>query len=293
MKHRQIFVAAAFAAVIVASLLLVRPRGPRVAPASAPAPRADAAPATAAKPSAGAPARPKRAAPAVAKRAPLAPADAAASTAAAPAGAAAAPVDAPAPDAVLTGAIRGAVRDSRGEPIRGTTVLALSADGTDASETTTDDDGLFLLAGLRPGRYVVFSGLGTPIASRIGGRGAEVQGAAIARLDLVEPASGAVVRVSPRDARGRPADAQAVLVAGAPSATGAVASLLASDAIYLPELGSERTVLPRVPPGVYTLVVLQGAGVPARAARDPVRIADERELVVRIELAALAAAPRG
>jgi hypothetical protein len=314
MRHRQPAVAAAFAAVILASLLLVRPRGPAVAPraaaasASTPA-SAPASPGTRDRRSPLPPASPgprHRHSP----RPLAAPGGVGAATAPArsPSGSAAAtpaasneepPPDpatqaasAPRPDPRLTGAVTGTVRGSGGEAIPGTTILAVSADGEDAAETTTDDEGAFLVPGLRPGRYALFAGLGTAVASRVPGRGVEVGAAAVTRVDLLEPAEGTVIRVSPHDARGRPAEAQAVLVSGPPSATGTVGSLLASDAIYLPELGGERTLLPRVPPGVYTLVLLQGAGVPVRAARDAVRVSSERELVVRIEVAS-AAAPRG
>jgi len=190
-------------------------------------------------------------------------------------------------DPHLSGAVSGAVRDAWGRAIAGATVLAVSADGEDASETITDDDGFYLVAGLKPGRYAVFSGLGTPVASRVAGRGVDVSSGTVARLDLLEPGVGTTVRVTPRDAGGRPTNAQAILVAGAPSAAGAVGSLLASEAIYLPELGTSRTVLLRVPPGVYTLVLLQGRDMPVRAARDPVRIAGEREVDVSVEVAAL------
>jgi hypothetical protein len=190
-------------------------------------------------------------------------------------------------DPHLSGAVSGAVRDAWGRAIAGATVLAVSADGADASETITDDDGFYLVAGLKPGRYAVFSGLGTPVASRVAGRGIDVSSGIVARLDLLEPGAGTTVRVTPRDSGGRLTKAQAILVSGAPSAAGAVGSLLASEAIYLPELGTARTVLLRVPPGVYTLVLLQGRDMPVRAARDPVRITGEREVDVSVEVAAL------
>jgi hypothetical protein len=123
-------------------------------------------------------------------------------------------------------------------------------------------------------------------------RGTDVGPGAVTRLDLAEVARGTTVRVRPRDPSGRRAAAQAVLIAGPPRESGTFGSLLASEAIILPDPASDRTVLPRVPPGVYTLLLIQGVGEPVRAARDPVQVtAFGGELEVDVEVAA--AAPRG
>lgn len=191
----------------------------------------------------------------------------------------------------LTGAIRGSLLDRRGRSLASTSVVALSTDGLDAAETITDDEGSFLLAGLRPGRYAVFAGLDTGLSSRLGARAVQVRPAEVSRLDLRERPKGATVRVTARDAKGRLAAAQAVLVSGAPSEPGSFGSLLASDAIYLPLPQAPRTVLADVPEGVYTLVILQGPGQPIRAAWEPVRVTGDAEIVLEVELGSLD--PRG
>jgi hypothetical protein len=155
-----------------------------------------------------------------------------------------------------TGAMRGRLRAAGGAPLAGVRVLALAVDGADAAEDVTDAEGRFLLVGLRPGRYAVFAGLGTPVASRVGARGATVEAGAVTGLALAERGAGARVRVRALDAEGRETATQAVLVpasAGAPAGLGAV---LACDAILLP--GATRNVVESVPPGRYTVVLLQG-----------------------------------
>lgn len=55
------------------------------------------------------------------------------------------------------GGITGAVRDMRGQPVRGARVVALSPGATDGAEATTDAAGRFAVEKLRPGRYRVFA----------------------------------------------------------------------------------------------------------------------------------------
>jgi hypothetical protein len=172
---------------------------------------------------------------------------------------------------VRSGAIAGAVLDARGAPIAGATILALAPDATDGTETFTDDDGEFVLPGLSPGRYAVFTGLGTPLAPRLGGRGVKVRSTAVTRLELREPSDAAQVRVVATDAAGRPIDGEAILVRGLPPDAGDLGSVLASEVIYLPERRDGGSRL-RVPPGTYTVVVLQHAGAPARTARAPIQV---------------------
>lgn len=183
-----------------------------------------------------------------------------------------APLAGEAPEAtVRSGAIAGAVLDARGAPIAGATILALAPDATDGTETFTDDEGEFVLPGLSPGRYAVFAGLGTPLAPRLGSRGVQVRSTAVTRLDLREPTDAAQVRVVATDAAGRPVDGEAILVRGLPPDAGDLGSVLASDAIFLPERRDGGSRL-RVPPGTYTVVVLQHAGAPARTAREPIQV---------------------
>ncbi|HEY6099048.1 MAG TPA: carboxypeptidase-like regulatory domain-containing protein, partial [Anaeromyxobacter sp.] len=215
-------------------------RGPRLAEAPAPdrVRAAPASPPTRAPARSIAPAPRAAAAPPVlppARRAPVAaspsvpasPPPPAETARPAPAAPPPAPIETPRERTALTGAVCGVLLDAHGEGIAGATMLAVSSDGVDAAETMTGDDGFFLLAGLRPGRYAIFSGLGTPIAARVASRGADVAPSAVTRVDLSEPGSGATVRVTPRDARGRPAAAQAVLLAGPPRQAGTFGSLLA------------------------------------------------------------------
>jgi hypothetical protein len=181
----------------------------------------------------------------------------------------------------LSGAISGAVLDAAGAPLAGATILALAPDGSDGTETFTDDDGEFLLPGLRPGPYAVFTGLGTQLAARVGGRAVSVGSARVTRVELREPADAAPVRVAAVDAAGRAVEGETLLLAGHPGDHGAFRSVLASAAIYLPELGGRRSDL-RVPPGTYTVVVLQGAGMPARAARDPIHVTGPLSVSVQL-----------
>jgi hypothetical protein len=103
----------------------------------------------------------------------------------------------------------------------------------------------------------------------------------VTRLDIQEPRDAAPIRIAAVDADGHLVEGEAVLIAGQPGENGAFGSLLASDAIYLPELGSRRSDL-RVPPGTYTVVVLQGAGMPARAARDPIHVTGPLSVSVQL-----------
>jgi hypothetical protein len=210
----------------------------------------------------------------------------------APAPAPAAPAQPPArpedPDrpllAELTGAISGRLVDERGAPLGATPILALATDGGDGEETFTDDDGAFLIAGLRPGRYVVFTGLGSALAGRLGARGVDVGAAQVARLEVRELPRGGTVRVSAVDAEGRPAVGEAILVAGAPGAGGSFGPLLGQDLIWLPGLGADRMLLQKVPPGTYTVVLLlEGARSTARAAQDPV-VVSEGDVAVNVRL---------
>jgi hypothetical protein len=191
----------------------------------------------------------------------------------------------------LPSAIAGILLDAGGAPVRGATVLAVSAAGTDAGETVTDDDGFFLLAALAPGRYAIFPGLGTPWAARLGARSVTVGGGEVGRVAIREPAEGARVRVNALGPDGRAAPAQAVLVAGAPGDGQGVGSVLASETIWIPELDDPRVVLPRVPPGVYTVVLFQGEDQPLRAAAEPLRVDGAGELAVEVRFGA--DVPRG
>lgn len=53
------------------------------------------------------------------------------------------------------GAISGVVRGTRGEPLAGAHVVALSEVALDGGEVVTDSSGRYRLAGLRPGRYTL------------------------------------------------------------------------------------------------------------------------------------------
>jgi hypothetical protein len=165
------------------------------------------------------------------------------------------------------GALRGELCDAAGHPLAGVAVVAVAADGSDAAEDVTDDGGRWLLPSLRPGRYAVFAGLGTPLAARVGARGADVR-------------PGATVRVYALDAAGHQAHAQAVLVPAALHAPRGLSAVLASDAILLP--GANRTVVEAVPPGRYTVVILSGE----RTIRAPaeVEVADG-DVDVQVRLA--------
>ncbi|WP_248353356.1 carboxypeptidase-like regulatory domain-containing protein [Anaeromyxobacter oryzae] len=197
------------------------------------------------------------------------------------------PIPTPTPAAnALPGALSGHLRDAQGRALASVTVLAVAADGSDAGETVTDDDGFFLISALHAGRYAVFAGLETALASRVPVRGAAVRSGTVSRIELAESARGAVVRVHAREADGRDAPAQAVLVAGAPGVPSSFGSLLASEAIYLPDLGDPRSVLPNVPAGVYTVVLLRHAGATPIAARDPVRVPGEGEIAIDVRIPA-------
>lgn len=190
----------------------------------------------------------------------------------------------------LTGAIRGVLLDRSARPIPLASIVAVSADASDAEETLTDDDGFFLLPGLRPGRYAVFTGLGGPLASQVPIRSVDVAPSAVSRLDLRERERGVTVRVIPRDPAGRVAAIQAVLVAGVPPEPGTFGALLSAEAIYLPRPHSPRTIVADVPDGTYTLVILQSARDPIRAAWAPIQVSGGREVVLDVELGS---EPRG
>lgn len=204
----------------------------------------------------------------------------------------AAPAPAPAPGrdvdralpAELTGAISGRLVDERGLPMGAISVLAIATDGGDGQETLSDDDGAFLVPGLRPGRYVVFAGLGSALASRLGARGVDVAAARVASVELREQPRGGTVRVSAVHPDGRPASGEAILLSGAPGSRGTYGPLLGHDLIWFPGLGSERMVLDKVPPGTYTLVLLlDGARATARAAQEAVVVA-EGDVTVSVHL---------
>jgi len=192
-----------------------------------------------------------------------------------------------------SGAIAGILIDARGQPFALTTVVAVAASGDDAAETLTADDGSFLLPGLRPGRYAVFPGLGTELPARLGARGVTVKPTTVSRVAFAEPRPGGTVRVASLDGAGRPAAAQAVLIADTSRDAGGYGSLLAADAVYLPELGGSRTVLRNVPPGSYRVVLLRTTDEPAVAAPEPVRVTGGSELGVTVRIGAAAAIPPG
>ena len=196
-------------------------------------------------------------------------------------------------DGGASGAIAGILIDARGQPFALTTVVAVAASGDDAAETLTADDGSFLLPGLRPGRYAVFPGLGTELPTRLGARGVTVKPTTVSRVAFAEPRPGGTVRVASLDGAGRPTAAQAVLIADTSRDAGGYGSLLAADAVYLPELGGSRTVLRNVPPGSYRVVLLRTTDEPAVAAPEPVRVTGGSELGVTVRIGAAAAIPPG
>jgi len=247
----------------------------RTPPGVAPAPHAASAPAR----PAGAPREPRRAGtPALAgpPAAPTAPAFPAA-----------------APPPRLTGAVSGLLRDGNGGSLNGVPVVALSATGGDAFETVTDDEGFYLLSGMKAGRYLLFGALGTRRAPGLAARAVEVQEGKVARVDLREPPAGATVRVRPVGADGAPLAGQALLVAGLRGGAAAFPALLAADAIHAPEPGS-RDLFRRVPPGVYSLVLLQGADAPPRVATLSVAVRGPAEQSLEVRFPAdVAAGPAG
>ena len=171
----------------------------------------------------------------------------------------------------LSGAVSGSVLDGAGAPVTGSPVLALSAAGDDAFESVTDDDGFFLLAGMRPGRYLLFVGLGSDGPAARPARAIDVPAGQVTRLVLEEPAAGATVRVRALAANGAPLKGQAVLVSGRVASPPSVAGLLGCDAMYLPEPG-RPDLLRHVPAGVYTLVLMQGGSTAPVVARQPVTV---------------------
>ncbi|MFT3912849.1 MAG: hypothetical protein QM704_01830 [Anaeromyxobacteraceae bacterium] len=155
------------------------------------------------------------------------------------------------------GAIQGTLADASGQPLAGVAVFAVAAEGDDFVEDVTDDAGRWLLVSLRPGRYAVFAGIGSPVAARLGARGVDVAPSAVTALALHERPAGATVRVRAVDGAGRVASAQALLVPASSGAPAALPAVLASEAILLP--GASRTVVEAVPPGRWTVVMLSGA----------------------------------
>jgi hypothetical protein len=192
-----------------------------------------------------------------------------------------------------SGAIAGILLDSQGQPLALAQVLAVAANGEDAAETFTLDDGSFLLPGLRPGRYSVFPGLGTQLPGRLGARGVTVKPSTVSRVAFAEPHPGGTVRVSSLDGNGRPTAAQAILIADVPRDVGGYGSLLAADAVYLPELGPSRTVLRNVPPGTYRVVLLRSVDEPAVAAPELLRVTGGSEVGVTVRVGGTAAVPPG
>jgi hypothetical protein len=228
--------------------------------------------------------RPSAKAPRVAASAPTLPRPSATASTAAPAARPARRAR-PVSTGPLPGAISGHLRDARGRPLVRVSVVAVGSDVDDAAETSTDDDGFYLLPVLRPGRYVVFAGLQSALGSRIGGRGVAVASAAVSQVELREPVRGATVRIRVLDAQGRPSRAQALLLPGAPGAPSSIASVLGGDAVFVPELGRDRLVLEKVPTGVYTVVLLRGGRLRPIAARDPLRVTGDGTLTVDVRLA--------
>jgi hypothetical protein len=192
----------------------------------------------------------------------------------------------------LVGAISGLLRDAAGGSLNGVPVVAVSAGGDDAFETITDDEGFYLLAGMRAGRYLVFGGLGSVRAPRLPARAVEVQDGRVARADLRESGGGATVRARPLRADGRPLPGQVLLVAGVLPSPATFTALLGSDAIFLPEAGT-RDLLRHVPAGVYSVVVLQGPDAPPRVGEQPVAVRGDGEQVLEVRFASeVASAPR-
>jgi len=188
-----------------------------------------------------------------------------------------------APEPPLPGALAGTVRDAAGGPVAGIPVLAVSSDGDDAVEATTDEAGHYRLAGLPPGRYLLFADLMGKLAGHVPARAVEVVRGGEGRLDLREPPEGSAVRIRLLQADGATATAQVVLVDGLVPDPAALAGLLGTRAVHLPEPATP-TLLRRVAAGVYTVVLFQGAATPPLVVARPltVRGQGEQELVVRI-----------
>ncbi len=198
---------------------------------------------------------------------------------------------APAAGPRLPGAITGTMRDASGLPVAGASVLAVTAGGDDAIESASDDDGMYLLVGLKPGRYLLFAGLGGGSGVKLPARSVEVVSGGVARVNLREPAGGATIHVKVVGGSSADSGGQVLLVAGSSLPAASLQGLLASDAIYFPEPGSP-TVLRKVPAGVYTLVYLEGAGTPPRVARQRVMVRGDLEQQIELRLPGdLAAAP--
>jgi hypothetical protein len=183
----------------------------------------------------------------------------------------------------LPGALSGTLRDATGAPVSGASVLAVASGGADAFETITDDDGFYLLAAVRPGRYLLFADLDGRAAGRLPARSVEVPDGVVARVELRGASAGATVRVRALQADGRPAPGQAVLVTGPVAAPASLPGLLSSDVIFLPEPGAPN-LLRHVPAGVYTLVILQGAAAPPRVLRRPVTVSADAEQQIEVRL---------
>jgi hypothetical protein len=183
----------------------------------------------------------------------------------------------------LPGALSGTLRDATGAPVSGASVLAVASGGADAFETITDDDGFYLLAAVRPGRYLVFADLDGRVAGRLPARSVEVPDGVVARVELRGPSAGATVRVRALQADGRPAPGQAVLVTGPVVSPASLAGLMSSDSIFLPEPGAPG-LLRHVPAGVYTLLILQGEAAPPQVVRRPITVRADAEQQIEVRL---------
>ena len=111
-------------------------------------------------------------------------------------------VAAPAAAQTSTGTIAGRVTDASGAPVAGAVVSAVNAGTGQTSNTTTDANGSYVLAGLRPANYT--------IRTTVGGATVERQFAAeIGRrstLDLSPDAVVAATTPSIRSGRSSPAE---------------------------------------------------------------------------------------
>ncbi len=185
------------------------------------------------------------------------------------------------------GWIQGTTRGRAAEPLPHRQIVALSGSSIDAREAVTDGAGLFRMGPLRAGRYLV---LPTPAADGVEEKEAllpvaiEVVDGRTESVHFQARSLGATVRVSAVDARGKPAAAGALLVAGEVPHPGSLSNLLESGSLFPSRGKGGVQIIPGVPRGAYTLFVLQErAGRPPGIHQQSVQVSEE-DLAVEVKL---------
>jgi hypothetical protein len=180
------------------------------------------------------------------------------------------------------GSVSGRVLGAGGRPVAGARVVAVSRSALDAAEGRTDSQGRFRLGPLHPGAYAVLAAQSGAPAQPLGSLPVKVRDGEVASAVFRARSGGATVKVRVVGARGEAPGASALLCPGDVARPDSLSRLLESSPAYAASGRGSLQVIPSVPAGRHTLLLLGESGQVAHRQATDIPARGEVQLEVRL-----------